>query len=80
MLHRKLLKTSAASAQVRNWQSGKPLHYKGSVFHRIIPNFICQGGDFTRGNGTGCESIYGGKFEDENFTEKHNRTGNPFDG
>lgn len=51
--------------------SGKPLHYKGSVFHRIIPKFMCQGGDFTRGNGTGGESIYGEKFADEAFKERH---------
>ncbi|XP_038156764.1 peptidyl-prolyl cis-trans isomerase D [Cyprinodon tularosa] len=55
--------------------TGKPLHFKGCPFHRIIKKFMIQGGDFSNHNGTGGESIYGEKFEDENFHYKHDRMG-----
>ena len=56
-------------------KTGKPLHYKGSNFHRIMPEFMAQGGDITTGDGNGGESIFGGKFPDEDFSAKHSERG-----
>ncbi|XP_009108691.1 peptidyl-prolyl cis-trans isomerase CYP21-1 [Brassica rapa] len=55
--------------------SGKPLHYKGTQFHRIVSGFVVQGGDIIHGDGKGSESTYGGTFPDENFKVKHSHAG-----
>ena len=59
----------------RTSTQGVKLAYKDSPFHRIITDFMAQGGDFTNRNGTGGISIYGSKFKDENFTVKHTKKG-----
>lgn len=67
------LATCKASNQKYGALTGKPLCYKKSTFHRIIPHFGLQGGDFSHHDGTGGESVYGGRFADESFDVKFNR-------
>lgn len=67
---RELCRGHTPAAYQKGSSSEALLHYKGSTFHRIIPRFMIQGGDFTKGNGTGGKSIYGSAFKDESFAGK----------
>ena len=64
---------SLCTGEAGNGLSGKPLNYKNTPLHRIIPGFMAQGGDTTQGDGTGGESIFAQQFDDENFKLKHEK-------
>mmetsp|Transcript_20892 Transcript_20892/g.25109 ORF Transcript_20892/g.25109 Transcript_20892/m.25109 type:complete len:197 (-) Transcript_20892:381-971(-) len=66
---------SLCTGEKGDGKHGKPLWFKGTPFHRVIPHFMCQGGDILTGDGNGGESIFGWQFQDENFELSHNSQG-----
>lgn len=75
LFNNKVPKTAENFRCLCTGEKGSDIHFKGNVFHRIIPGFMMQGGDITEMNGTGGKSIYGHKFEDENVWIPHTHPG-----